>query len=125
MQARTYADTLSAALKALSTGPAIPGVKERTGIGTNIRTLHVAREGRKGRHFVVFRVGNMKGRNVIDVLRLLHASMDLERHVPPTALPGRVPGCCVVLRGSGAQAQRWIKRACGAWPLPSPIAAPA
>ncbi len=54
VQARTYADTLSAALKALSTGPAIPGVKERTGIGTNIRTLHVAREGRKGRHFVVF-----------------------------------------------------------------------
>ena len=92
MQARTYADTLSAALKALSTGPAIPGVKERTGIGTNIRTLHVAREGRKGRHFVVFRVGNMKGRNVIDVLRLLHDSMDLGRHLPPAALPGREPG---------------------------------
>jgi len=91
VQARTYADTLSAALKALSTGPAIPGVKERTGIGANIRTLHVARECRKGRHFVVFRVGNLKGR-VIDVLRLLHDSMDLGRHLLPAALPGRVPG---------------------------------
>ena len=52
--------------------------------GNDIRTLHVARDGRKGRHFVMFRVGSIDGRDVIDVLRLLHDSMDLERHLPPT-----------------------------------------
>ena len=81
-QARIYADTLSLALKALSVGPAFIGVKERGEIGNNIWTLHVARNGRKGRHFVMFRVGSFQGQNVIDVLRLLHGSMDLERHQP-------------------------------------------
>ena len=83
-QARNYAGTLSSALKALSTGPGIIGVKERPEIGDNIRTLHVARNGRKGRHFVMFRVGSIDGRDVIDVLRLLDDNMDLERHLPPT-----------------------------------------
>jgi toxin ParE1/3/4 len=83
-QARHYANTLSSALKALSAGPAIIGVKERPEIGNNIRTLHVARNGRKGRHFIMFRLGSIQGRDVIDVLRLLHDSMDLERHLPPT-----------------------------------------
>ena len=82
-QARHYTDTLSSAMKALSAGPAIIGAKGRPEIGNNIRTFHVARNGRKGRHFVMFRVGNIRGRDVIDVLRLLHDSMDLERHLPP------------------------------------------
>ena len=82
-QARIYADTLSLALKALSSGPTIIGAKERGEIGTNICALHVARNGRKGRHFVMFRAGSFQGQNVIDVLRLLHDSMDLERYLPP------------------------------------------
>jgi toxin ParE1/3/4 len=81
-QARSYADTLSSALKALNAGPAIIGVKERPEIGNNIHTLHVARNGRKGRHFLMFRVGNIQGQKVIDVLRLLHDRMDLKRHLP-------------------------------------------
>lgn len=82
-QAQNYAETLSSALKALSAGPSIIGVKERSEIGNNICTLHVARNGRKGRHFVMFRIGDIEGSSVIDVLRLLHDSMDLERHRPP------------------------------------------
>lgn len=81
-QARAYADTLSSALKALCAGPSIIGVKERPEIGTNIWTLHVARNGRQGRHFIMFRVAAAPGSKVIDVLRLLHDSMDLERHLP-------------------------------------------
>lgn len=77
-QAQSYADTLSSALKALSAGPSIIGVKERPEVGNNIGTLHVARNGRKGRHLVMFRI---QGNEVIDVLRLLHDSMDLERHL--------------------------------------------
>jgi len=86
VQTQIYADTLSSALKELSAGPAIIGAKERGEIGTHLWTLHVARKGRKGRHFVMFRVGSFQGRKVIDVLRLLHDSMDLERHLLPTGL---------------------------------------
>ena len=44
-------------------------------------TLHVARGGRKGRHFVLYRVNTQGPTQVIDVLRLLHDSMDLSRHI--------------------------------------------
>lgn len=82
-QATSYADTLSSALTALSAGPEIIGVKARPEIGNDIHTFHVARGGRKGRHFVMFRTGSVPAGKVIDVLRLLHDSMDLERHYPP------------------------------------------
>ena len=77
-QAVAYAETLSLAISALAEGPEVLGAKRRDEIGNGIRTLHVTRQGRKGRHFVVFRVG---GASTIDVLRLLHDSMDLVRHV--------------------------------------------
>ncbi|MFZ9407942.1 MAG: type II toxin-antitoxin system RelE/ParE family toxin [Burkholderiaceae bacterium] len=78
-QAENYAETLSRAIEALLEGPEIPGAKVRDEIGPGIRTLHVARAGRSGRHFVVFRIS---GNDTIDVLRLLHDSMDLARHIP-------------------------------------------
>ena len=77
-QAVAYAEILSLAISALAEGPEVLGAKRRDEIGNGILTLHVARQGRKGRHFVVFRVG---GASTIDVLRLLHDSMDLVRHV--------------------------------------------
>lgn len=85
-QARAYADTLSSALQALNAGTSVIGVKERPEIGSNIWTLHVARNGRKGRHFIMFRVAGAQDSKVIDVLRLLHDSMDLERHLPQNDL---------------------------------------
>ena len=78
LQARTYAATLSAALQALAAGPSVVGVKIRPEIGVAIHTLHVARNGRKSRHFIVFRVADGQ---VIDVLRLLHDGMDLQKHL--------------------------------------------
>jgi toxin ParE1/3/4 len=82
LQARIYADTLSAALMALTAGPTAVGTKERSEIGKGVFTLHVARGGHKGRHFVLFRVGPGKHQRHIEVLRLLHDAMDLTRHVP-------------------------------------------
>jgi toxin ParE1/3/4 len=82
LQARIYADTLSAALVALTAGPTTVGAKERSEIGKGIFTLHVARGGRKGRHFVLFRVRVGKHRRHVEVLRLLHDAMDLTRHIP-------------------------------------------
>jgi len=77
-QAKIYQTTLLQALRALRSGPDILGVKKRDDLGPGIFTLHVARNGRKGRHFIVFRVG---GDQIIDVLRLLHDSMDLANHL--------------------------------------------
>jgi toxin ParE1/3/4 len=82
LQARIYADTLTAALVALTAGPTTVGAQERAEIGRGVFTLHVARDGHKGRHFVVFRVGARKQERHIEVLRLLHDAMDLRRHIP-------------------------------------------
>lgn len=83
-QARVYAETLSSAVEALAEGPRVVGTKARNDIAKGLFTLHVARKGRKGRHFVLFRVRRDQGVEAIEVLRLLHEAMDLRRHVPPT-----------------------------------------
>ena len=80
-QARIYARTLSMALEALTAGPTIIGARTRNDIAKRLSTLHVARRGRRGRHFVMFRIGHDQGREVIEILRLLHDAMDLPRHV--------------------------------------------
>lgn len=77
-QSALYVETLTLAIEALHAGPGILGAKTRDEIAPGVRTLHVARQGRKGRHFVVFRATEGQ---TIDVLRLLHDSMDLARHV--------------------------------------------
>jgi toxin ParE1/3/4 len=81
-QARTYAETLSAAIDSLTAGPAIAGIRERSDIGKGLFTLHVARGGRKGRHFLLFRIGTDREERWIEVLRILHDAMDLQRHAP-------------------------------------------
>jgi toxin ParE1/3/4 len=81
-QARTYADKLSLALQALIADPDAIGVRERPETGIGIRSLHVARYGRKWQHFLMFRIASNQNSTVIDVLRLLHDSMDLERYGP-------------------------------------------
>lgn len=81
-QARIYAETLTLAISALTEGPAAAGVRHREDIGKRLMSLHVARLGRKGRHFVIFRTGRRAGGRVVEVLRLLHDAMDLARHLP-------------------------------------------
>ena len=83
VQARIYAETVSAALNDLTAGPTVVGARKRDDILKGIFALHVARKGRKGRHFVLFRVGRVPDGDVIEVLRLLHDAMDLPRHLPP------------------------------------------
>jgi toxin ParE1/3/4 len=77
-QADIYAETLTLAIEALHDGPLLPGAQARDEIEQGIRTLHVARLGKNGRHFVVFRQTEDR---CIDVLRLLHDGMDLARHI--------------------------------------------
>jgi toxin ParE1/3/4 len=80
-QAAVYKDTLAAALEALSDGPTAIGVEERPEIAKGLFTLHVARRGRRGRHLILFRIAAKSRERTIEVLRLLHDSMDIDRHL--------------------------------------------
>jgi len=77
-QAEVYAEILPLALEVLLQGPEVIGAKRRDDILAGIFVLHVARQGRRGRHFIVFRPIEDR---YIDVLRVLHDSMDLARHI--------------------------------------------
>lgn len=101
-QARVYAETLTVAIEALAEGPSVIGAKIRNDIGKGLMSLHVARLGRKGRHFVIFRVRRRAGKQVVEVLRLLHDSMDLARHVSPaSAAPAELRGIAKGLKAAG------------------------
>lgn len=76
-QAEVYAETLGLALEALLEGADIVGAQPRDDIAPGMHALHVARKGRRGRHFIVFRPDT---HHRINVLRVLHDSMDLARH---------------------------------------------
>jgi len=78
-QAKAYAVTVSQAIQALSQGPTTPRLKPRPDIFRDVAVLHVARGGRKGRHFIVVRLRNRA--KLVEVLRILHDSMDLARHI--------------------------------------------
>lgn len=82
VQARVYSEILSAAVQGLIAGPEQPGIKARPEIGKDLFTLHAGQYGRRGRHFVLFRADADSAIRQIDVLRILHDSMDLARHVP-------------------------------------------
>ncbi len=79
-QALLYAELIRYAITDLANGPSVIGVKSRAELGQDVSTLHVARQGKKGRHFVVFRTSSP---SYVDVLRVLHDSMDLQHHVLP------------------------------------------
>ena len=78
-QARRYRATLFAALRDLDDGPETTGVRDRAELGRNLKSLHVARHGRRGRHVILFTTGT---EDRIQILRILHDSMDLARHLP-------------------------------------------
>jgi toxin ParE1/3/4 len=77
-QAAAYAETLNGALAALKAGPQVLGSRRRDDIGAELFTLHVARGGRRGRHFILFRVVRDDVR-ALEVLRILHDRMDIAR----------------------------------------------
>jgi len=78
-QAAIYRDTLLQAIGELANGPDVPGSKARNEIMRGLHTIHVARHGRRGRHFLLYRV--VEGR-IIEIGRILHDQMELQRHLP-------------------------------------------
>jgi toxin ParE1/3/4 len=81
-QVRIYQTTLTQALAALHAGPDVLGSSARDEIQPGLRSLHIARKGRRGRHFIMYRP--VAGQ-VIEVVRILHHAIDLARHIPPDA----------------------------------------
>ena len=78
-QARRYRGTIFAALRDLGDGPEAVGIRERAELGRGLKSLHVARHGRRGRHLILF---TADAEERIQILRILHDSMDLARHLP-------------------------------------------
>ena len=78
-QSRVYRDALVQAIGELADGPDVAGSKARDEIMRGLRTLHVARRGRRGSHFLMYRAAP---KNTIEIVRILHDRMDLRRHVP-------------------------------------------
>ncbi len=78
-QASIYKAKLTDAIAALESGPDAPGSVSRDEILPNLRSLHVARHRRGGRHFIMYRATTGQ---VIEVVRILHDAMDLARHIP-------------------------------------------
>jgi toxin ParE1/3/4 len=77
-QSRIYRDTLVQALGQLTDGPDVAGSRARDEIMPGLRTLHVARHGRRGSHFLMYRVAP---KSTIEIVRILHDRMDLQRHI--------------------------------------------
>ncbi|WP_371259883.1 type II toxin-antitoxin system RelE/ParE family toxin [Bradyrhizobium sp. WSM3983] len=78
-QSRIYRDALVQAIGELVEGPDIASSKARDEIMPGLRTLHVARHGRRGSHFLMYRVATKRA---IEIVRIPHDRMDLQRHIP-------------------------------------------
>ncbi len=75
-QSRIYRDTLVRAIRELADGPNVTGSKGRDEILPGLRTLHVARRGRRGSHILMYRAAPQ---STIEIVRILHDRMDLQR----------------------------------------------
>jgi toxin ParE1/3/4 len=80
-QAQTYKETILAAIRALEEGPDIAGTRGREEIRPGLKSLHVARAGRRGRHFIIFRISAAVEFPTIQVIRILHDAMDLSKQL--------------------------------------------
>jgi toxin ParE1/3/4 len=78
-QSRVDRDTLVKAITELSGGPDVAGSTARDEIMSGLRTLHVARHGRRGSHFLMYRAASG---GTIEIVRILHDRMDLQRRFP-------------------------------------------
>jgi toxin ParE1/3/4 len=78
-QSRVYRDILVQTIGELADGPNVAGSAARDEIMAGLRTLHVARGGSRSSHFLMYRV---RQNRTIEIVRILHDRMDLQRHVP-------------------------------------------
>lgn len=75
-QAHVYEIKLRTTLKRLSSDPRTAPSKSREELGPGYRTLRMADP---GRHLILYRIE----KDYVSMLRILHDSMDIVRHLPP------------------------------------------
>jgi len=78
-QLRVYRNTIVKAIGELAEGADVAGSKARDEITPGHRTLHVARQGRRARQVLMYRIAP---NSTIEIVRILHDRMDLQRYVP-------------------------------------------
>jgi toxin ParE1/3/4 len=79
-QRAVYQQIIRDALEELATDPENPRSKRRPEIHPDTWTMHVGRRGKRARHLLLYRIKNDR---FVDIARLLHDSMEIERHLPP------------------------------------------
>jgi toxin ParE1/3/4 len=77
-QSQIYRGVLVQTIKELAAGPDVTGSKGLDEIMPGLRTLHAARRGRRGSHFLMYRT---TAGQTIEIMRILHDKMDIQRHV--------------------------------------------
>lgn len=75
-QAGMYVDAILETIDELLSNPARG--KTRDEIGQGLRSLHMAKPGRRGRHLLLYR----EDAAAVTILRILHDGMELSRHLP-------------------------------------------
>ncbi len=76
-QAEICIDAILDTIDELSVGEPVRS-KPRDEIAIGIRTLHMTKRGRRGRHLLVYKAGNDR----LTIVRILHDSMEVSRHLP-------------------------------------------
>lgn len=79
-QAEAYVDAILDTVDELSAGEPTRS-KARDEIAPGIRTLHMTKPGRRGRHLLVYTVSD----DLLTIVRILHDSMEVSRHLPDTS----------------------------------------
>jgi toxin ParE1/3/4 len=74
-----YRALIRQAIRDIQADPDGPQSKRRSEIHRSARTFHIARRGRRARHFLLYRISED---GVVEFARLLYDGMDLEQHLP-------------------------------------------
>ena len=90
-QSRVYRETLVQAIGELADGPDTVGSKARDEIMAGLRTLHIARRGRRGSHFLMYRAGSSSTIELC-VSSTTERTFSAAFHLPPTRAPNRASG---------------------------------
>ncbi|MFN3464075.1 MAG: type II toxin-antitoxin system RelE/ParE family toxin [Terricaulis sp.] len=76
-QAEAYVESILDVVDELSAGEPTRS-RARDEIAPGIRTLHMAKPGRRGRHLLVYTISG----DLLTIVRILHDSMEVSRHLP-------------------------------------------
>jgi plasmid stabilization system protein ParE len=84
-QARRYGAAIEATLHGLRRAPDVLGARRRPELGANVWVIPVVAGRARSRHVVIFTWDQSERPLRVQVLRILHASMDFPLHLPPEA----------------------------------------